>query len=190
MKYTQPGLPMERMVTISVASMRQRFNGCDPEYIASTCHGACCRSSSGGISVAVAPIEVKALVARGAVIDPDGFMAPDPATHRCPFQSITTHLCGLHETPDKPFGCIASPFILTTRDTLVVRNRYRLLKCYDDGRRLPAYVAFRASLDMLFGPVVARDIVGRLEANVAVNFDVPMAPDRYAMVRTVEEIRR
>lgn len=138
-------------VVVSARSMRQRFNGCDPDYIRDVCHGACCRRSAGGISVAVAPIEVAALVRRGAVVI-DGMVQPAIGSGVCPFQHGMTHLCTIHDTGDKPFGCIASPFVLTSRDTLVVRNRYRLLKCYDDGQRIPAYRAFRASLVLLFGP--------------------------------------
>ena len=150
-------------VRVSAASLRQRFNGCEPDYIRDVCHGACCRRSSGGISVAVAPPEVAALQRRGAVVI-DGLMQPAIGSGVCPFQHGMTHLCTLHDTPDKPFGCIASPFILTSRDTLVVRNRYRLLKCYNDGKRIPAYVAFATSLRLLFGPRQAAAIAAAMDA--------------------------
>jgi len=175
-------------VTISVASMRQRFNGCEPDYIRDVCGGACCRSSKGGISVAVAPIEVRGLVARGAVVV-DGMVQPSHSG-TCPFQHAMTRLCTIHGTDDKPFGCIASPFVLTSRDTLVVRNRYRLLRCYDDGRRLPAYVAFRASLALLFGSAGADDIAARLGPSDAVNFMVPMPRRSYDMLGTIAHTRK
>lgn len=57
----------------------------------------------------------------------------------------------MHGSEDKPFGCIASPFTLNKQGTLIVRNRYRLLKCYGDEPTEPAYRVFRQSLDMLFG---------------------------------------
>lgn len=72
---------------------------------------------------------------------------------RCPFQT-DANLCGIHFTPDKPFGCIASPFTLNANNTLIVRNRYRLLRCYKDGTA-PAYKAFAASLTLLFGEAEA-----------------------------------
>lgn len=142
--------------------MRQQFNGCEPDYIRDVCHASCCRSSTdpSGTRIAVAPVEVISLARRGAVVI-DGYL--QSVARRCPFQAADG-LCGLHGTGDKPFGCIASPFILTSRGTLIVRNRYRMLKCYRDGRRLPAYVAFRSSLDLLFGPAEAARIVAHLEA--------------------------
>ena len=86
----------------------------------------------------------------------------------CTFQDGGTHLCGLHTGPDKPFGCIASPFTLNDHDTLIVRNRYRQLCCYTDtradGTQLPAYIAFRASLDLIFGPDEAARVCDHLDA--------------------------
>jgi hypothetical protein len=73
-------------------------------------------------------------------------------------------LCGLHGTDVKPFGCIASPFTLNSNGTLIVRNRYKLLRCYSDGRRLPAYVAFRASLDLILGHTEAARVCEHLAA--------------------------
>lgn len=149
-------------VVVSAASMRQEFNGCEPDYIRDVCHASCCRSSTdpSGIRVAVAPVEVIALARRGAVVV-DGMI--EAVARRCPFQEADG-LCRLHGTGDKPFGCIASPFVLTSRGTLVVRNRYRLLRCYRDGHRRPAYVAFRSSLDLLFGGIEANRIARHLDA--------------------------
>lgn len=145
-------------IRLSRASLTLRFHGCTPEYIRDVCHGRCCRSSTdpSGTSVAVLPDEEAALRDRGAEVA-DGLLVP--RARSCPFQ-CSGGLCGLHATPDKPFGCIASPFILTSRDTLIVRNRYKLLKCHRDHKDsgLPAYVAFRASLDLLFGPAQARGL--------------------------------
>jgi len=154
-------------VRISSASMRQRFNGCDPDYIANVCHASCCRTSAhpSGIRVAVHISDRAAIEARGAAVDDDGMMVPRSGEKRCPFQDGETHLCGLHFTPDKPFSCIASPFSLAPGGrTLIVRNRWRKLKCYEDGARLPAYVAFRSSLDLLFGAAQAAAICAHLEA--------------------------
>jgi len=144
---------------------RQPFHGCDPDFIRNVCHAACCRSSvaPSGIIVAVLPQEHGELEARGAIVT-DGLLGPAPGTRRCPFQHGATHLCGLHNTTAKPFGCIASPFTLNKHRTLIVRNRYRLLKCYrHPARQLPAYVAFRASLVLLFGTAEAARITGYLD---------------------------
>lgn len=133
--------------------MRQEFAGCQPDYIRDVCHASCCRSSTApnGIVVTIHRSGQAAVEAAGGVVI-DGLLQPRPGERRCPFQHHDTHLCTLHGTDSKPFGCIASPFTLTRNGaTMIVRNRYRLLKCYRDGARLPAYIAFRASLDLLLG---------------------------------------
>ena len=151
-------------VKISARSLRLRFNGCDPDYIRTVCRGACCESSTSptGTLITIHPSEQPRIEARGGAVI-DGLLQPRPGERRCPFKTAD-HLCGLHGTPDKPFGCIASPFTLNRNDTLIVRHRYTRLKCYNDGARLPAYVAFRASLDLLFGPDEAQRICDHLDA--------------------------
>ena len=169
-------------VTVSAASMRQPFHGCEPDYIRDVCKGACCRSSvdPSGVRIRVLPVEVAVLRARGAVVIGDRVQ---PVDHHCPFQT-DVQLCGLHGTPDKPFGCIASPFVLTSRDTLVVRNRYRLLKCFRDGDR-PAHRAFHASLVLLFGAAEAARISAAVDAGSG-NFPAEMRPSAYASLRSLE----
>lgn len=139
------------------------FNGCEPEYIRTVCHGACCRSSiaPSGIIVTIHPSEEEAIRARGGEIS-NGFL--QPKDRRCPFQN-EAQLCDLHGSGAKPFGCSASPFTLAPGGrTLIVRNRYRLLKCYNDGRRIPAYRAFRGSLDLIFGEEGAHHVCAEIEA--------------------------
>ena len=151
-------------VKVSAAMARLPFHGCEPEYIRTTCHAACCESSSapGGILITIHPSEQGRIEARGAVVR-EGLLQPRGGERRCPFKT-EADLCGLHETPDKPFGCIASPFTLNDNGTLIVRNRYKLLRCYDDGPRLPAYRAFEASLKLLFGAAEAGRIAAHLDA--------------------------
>lgn len=148
-------------VKISIASMWQRFNGCEPEYIRDVCHARCCDAPSrpGGTLISIHESEVPVIVRRGGEVR-DGLLVTDGV---CTFKT-DDHLCSLHFTPDKPFGCIASPFTLNKTDTLIVRNRYRSLKCYrphdrSKGLGIPAYEAFRASLDLIFGRHVASEIV-------------------------------
>ena len=148
-------------VKVSAKSARLRFHGCEPGYIRDVCHGRCCEGS-GGLTVSVHQTEVAALENLGATfVRPPGLAVdslllsprnPEArgAAQLCPFKT-SDHLCSLHAAGPKPFGCVASPFTLNNNDTLIVRNRYKLLRCYDDGPRLPAYVAFRASLDLIFG---------------------------------------
>lgn len=158
-------------VKVSAASARQEFHGCEPDYIKDVCHGRCCRSpqsSTGtGTMITIHPSEEAAIAAQGGVVV-DGLLQPREGEQVCPFQGAEDHLCGLHGTPAKPYGCIASPFTLNDNGTLIVRNRYRQLCCYkdtrEDGTQLPAYVAFRASLDLIFGEDEAARVCAHLEA--------------------------
>ena len=80
---------------------------------------------------------------------------------KCPFKT-SEDLCSIHTT--KPFGCIASPFTLNANDTLIVRNRYRMLRCYraKEGK-VPAYEAHRGSLNMLLGVEEASRIIDTIK---------------------------
>lgn len=165
--------PDDVRIVVSVASAWQRFHGCTPEYIRDVCHGRCCDAPSrpGGTMVTIHRSEREAIEARGGEVR-DGLLVTT-ATGRCTFKDAAG-LCGLHFTEDKPFGCIASPFTLSPGGrTLVVRNRYRSLVCYTatSARRgddvtafLPAYVAFRASLDLILGADVAAWLCDTLDA--------------------------
>jgi len=151
--------PSRRRVKVSAAMMRLRFAGCSVEYIRDVCGARCCESSSapGGTMISIHRSEQAAIEARGGKVVAGLLQS---VGKRCPFKTpAPANLCGLHATPDKPFGCIASPFTLNASGTLIVRNRYKLLKCYDDGPKLPAYEAFRASLDLIFGAEQAARLV-------------------------------
>lgn len=150
-------------VKVSAKMMRLEFNGCEPDYIRDVCHAKCCDAPSRptGMLVTIHPTEQMKIEDRGASVV-KGLLQPSLGTRGCPFKSLD-HLCTLHFTDDKPFGCIASPFTLTPRRTLIVRNRYKLLPCYKDGKRRPAYEAFRTSLDLLFGHDEASRICFHLE---------------------------
>lgn len=175
-------------IKISAASARQRFHGCEPEYIRDVCHASCCRSSSaeGGALVTIHPSEEGRIEARGGLVRHGLLVVEDG----CGFQSKKTHLCKLHETPDKPFGCIASPFTLNKNDTLIVRNRYRTLKCYEDGDDpKPAFQAFRASLDRILGPVESARVCGHLLAGGDdTHADIPA--ETYRMLKDNDAIKK
>lgn len=150
-------------VKISAASARQPFNGCDPAFIRDVCHAKCCDAPTRptGMLVTIHPSEQHRVETRGGVVK-DGLLQPKPEARGCPFKN-DDHLCDLHFTPDKPFGCIASPFTLNKNNTLIVRNRYRLMPCYKAGKRIPAYRAFRASLMLIFGVEGAKKITAHLD---------------------------
>lgn len=156
------GAQERREVKVSAKMARLRFPGCSPDYIASTCRATCCESSKAktGTLITVHPSEEAAIRARGGVVS-DGMLQPRPGERRCPFKT-EANLCGLHDTPDKPFGCIASPFTLNAKGTLIVRNRYKTLRCYKDGGE-PAYRAFATSLVLLFGQAEAKRITAHFD---------------------------
>lgn len=182
--------PDEVELLVSVASAWQRFHGCTPDYIANVCRGRCCDAPSrpGGTLVTIHRSEQLAIEARGGEVR-DGLLVTTDRG-RCTFKD-DAGLCGLHFTPDKPFGCIASPFTVAPGGrTLVVRNRYRSLVCYsatsarrgDDVSAFPpAYVAFRASLDLILGPDLAAWLSDTLDAHGDPKADGYTGPDKIAV---------
>ena len=150
-------------VKVSAKSLMLEFVPCSPEFIDSVCKGRCCDAPSrpDGCMVTIHPDETATIEARGGVVV-DGLLKPLRGKKGCPFKS--GGLCNLHGTDDKPFGCIASPFTLNKNNTLIVRNRYKMLPCYkaSDGKR-PAYKAHNASLELIFGKDEAKRIVNHLD---------------------------
>lgn len=178
-------------VRISAASMRQLFHSCTPEFIRDVCHASCCESSSapGGTMVTIHPCEETRIRELGGVVK-DGLLQSTPAK-RCPFKT-EANLCGLHGTSDKPFGCIASPFTLSkgANPTLIVRNRYRLLKCFRAEGAVKVYRAHRGSLDLLFGAELSASICQRLDEQPDEDFEVDMDDVIASKLMTNDEIKR
>lgn len=145
-------------VKVSAKSLKQKFQMCEPGYIQSTCHGRCCEGSN-GIMVTVHESEREAIERLGVVVE-GGFIKDVTGCKICPLKK--DDLCSVHMI--KPFGCKASPFTLTTRGTLIVRNRYRMLRCYNTPDAVPAYVAHRWSLNQIFGAAEVDRIIELIEA--------------------------
>jgi hypothetical protein len=184
----------DRPVKISAAMMRQPFHGCTPEFIMDVCQGRCCRSPGAktgtGTLITIHPSEVGRVTRAGGTVQ-DGLLLPEPGARRCPFQGEGDHLCGLHGTPAKPFGCIASPFTLNDHDTLIVRNRYRMLPCYKTEGAPPAYEAFYASLQLIFGDSEAAAIRFRLAALSGTEDFAVLMPERsYRMLKENDGIKK
>lgn len=133
-------------IKISTKSVNQKFIKCEKEYIVNNCKGRCCEGSD-RILVSIHKSEQNKFIKKGAKIK-DGFLVP--VNGLCPFKT-KEGLCGTHQ--DKPFGCIISPFTLNTNNTLIVRNRYRLLNCFKrkDVKKYPVYISHKQSLIYLFG---------------------------------------
>lgn len=153
-----------RLIKVSAPMLRLRFIECGPTCIARGCTAKCCDAPSRptGMHVHVGEYERAGLEGYGAVIDGAGFLQPVPDCRGCPFKTAE-YLCGLHNTGVKPFGCIVSPFMLSARDVLIVRNRYKLLPCYDKYHGDYAYRVFRASLVEMFGWDVTDELMVHLD---------------------------
>lgn len=177
-----------RTVKVSAKSARLLFHDCTPDYITSVCHGRCCYSSTApqGTMITIHLSEQAAIEARGASVVDHMLQTPGK---RCPFKT-PDELCGLHGTPDKPFGCIASPFTLNSNGTMIVRNRYKALKCYrDGGEKHPAYRVFRASLDRILDADEEARLVAHLDAGGG-DLSVSLGDDVYAMLRENDDAKR
>ena len=148
---------MTKSIKISNKSLRQPFT-CTEAFIQNVCKGACCRKSGGGTMITIHPSEEQRFLDKGIEVKDHKIVCGN----RCPFQN-GDGLCILHPTGEKPFGCVASPFTLNKNGTLILRNRYRLFRCYKAEGAEPAYKTFRASLDIIFGKELAEHIVARVQ---------------------------
>lgn len=148
-KDTEPKQPKTQRIKISNKSLKLKFQPCEPDYIKNVCHGRCCEGAN-GLMVTVHDSEIKRIEAIGAhlgVTVKNNFIVDKDKTGLCPFKT-KEGLCSIHE--DKPFGCKAIPFTLNKNDTLIIRNRYRLLRCYNTPEAIPAYKAHQWSLRQIF----------------------------------------
>jgi hypothetical protein len=180
------------LVKISAKSARELFQGCDPNYIRDVCHGRCCWANNTGKethSIPVFPEEEESLRAHGAKIE-NGFMVPANGGDRCQFQGIDG-LCSLHADNAKPLTCWLSPFVFNDSGTLVVKNRNRLLKCYQDETvaKTPAYVAYRNSLVKIFGETAAEWICSTLDTGSG-DFSVPIDTERYKKIQQLRKAHK
>ena len=124
--------------------MRQMFHPCTEDYIVNVCNGRCCQGT-GGIMVTVHDSEIDKFK---DLCNINGNFIEADERGLCPFKT-KEGFCNIHN--NKPFGCIASPFTLNIRDTLIIRNRYRLLRCYKTDGSKVAYIAHAWSLKQIVG---------------------------------------
>lgn len=153
---------------LSARSARSRWQGCSPDYIQTTCRGRCCRvQGQDRLFRTVVPLEqdqARALLSDPCLSSLSGTVTPAQekrGSYPCPQQG-PSGLCGLHHKtlgiahlpqplPLKPRSCTVSPWQVLPSGTVVIRNRYRLLGCYDHPNAVPAYHAFADGLRLLFG---------------------------------------
>lgn len=170
-------------VNVSGKMLRQKFHPCEENFIKEVCKGRCCQGTD-KIVVTVHPSEEEWITKLGAEVK-DGLIVADKRG-LCPFKS-DDGLCTIHGD-DKPFGCKASPFTLNKNDTLIVRNRYRMLKCYKCEGSAPAYEAHQWSLEQIFGVDETARIVSLVQqGDDKIPAFIPL--DHYNMLRENDNIK-
>lgn len=152
-------IPDSMMVSVEISKkmLMQKFQPCKSDYIKSNCVGRCCEGTN-QILVSVHETEEQKFKNMGASIT-NGFIQPNPETKKCPFKK-QNGLCKIHD--EKPFGCKASPFTFNSNNLLIVRNRYRSLKCYNTEKAIPIYESHRWSLEQIFGKKETTEIIKKV----------------------------
>ncbi len=172
-------------VKVSAKTLNLQFHECTIDFINNVCHGNCCKSSTNpnGTLITIHPSEVNKIQSLGATVLNNLLQ---PVNKHCPFQN-ECGTCALHNTSNKPFGCIASPFTLNKNNTLIIRNRYKMLSCYRQNQNgKPAYIIFGASLNLIFGEEETKEIINKInngddivQANMpAVNYKMLIENDQ------------
>lgn len=150
--------------------------GCTESYIKNVCNGRCCwTTDKDGKPYTIVYVEKEQreeIKKRGGVFDKNGVLVTK-RNGKCRFQS-KRGLCKLHNEFDsngvslKPRSCSISPWFLTGKNKLTIRNRYKMFDCYvnKDSRRkaLPVYKAFKTGLVYLFGDKEASKIVKHFDS--------------------------
>lgn len=147
------------LIKISKKWLTKKFP-CSYNYIINNCKGRCC-GIVGKIMISLLPKE-EIWHKKNGFNTLNGFLLPDKIINQCPYK-LLSGLCKLHNTEFKPFGCIASPFTLNNKNTLIIRYRYSRLKCFDTGDY--AYNIFKKSLILLFGLQETINIINQVKNN-------------------------
>lgn len=172
-------------VKISAAMLRQPFHPCTVDFIAETCHARCCESATApsGTLITIHPREEDSIKKLGGSVV--GHFLETPLG-RCTFKT-DLNLCSIHEN-GQPFGCAASPFTVNSNGTLVVRNRYRLLKCYKAEGAIPAYQAHARALVRIFGEHGAAKIAAHLDSDGG-DLEIVIDPVSLSMLRENDSLK-
>ena len=167
---------MYNAIKVSTKSMRLLFEGCSIEYILTECYGRCCESKN-GIGVVILPREEEAITRAGGMIN-DNLLQPNNKGI-CPFKR--DYLCSLHNKDIKPLACILSPFAINSNNTLIIKNRNKLFRCFRDKRvaTRPAYLAYKTTLVRLFGAVGTERLIKHLDSNRIEDIYMHVSADNY-----------
>ncbi len=164
---------MSEYIIIGEKNARLEFAGCEEDYIRDVCHGRCCVVTPFGESkpkttvFVTAPELVKIEEHTGMSETDDTYEGNDSSKIKiksteaglCKFQEDGTGFCQLHPIGIKPSACFVRPWKPSpTGARLIIENRYKMMCCYQDGARMPAYRAFRSALVAIFG----EDVVVKL----------------------------
>ncbi|MCL1932352.1 MAG: hypothetical protein FWF53_00860 [Candidatus Azobacteroides sp.] len=157
----QPAGDVSELIKVKVSGkwIRHKFM-CSVDYIKNVCHGSCCTGSN-RVLVSLLPNEADYQQSKGFSVK-NNLLQADFKTGKCPHID-KAGFCALHGTSNKPFGCIASPFTLNSANTLIIRNRYNMMKCHGTGDY--AFRVFRSSLNLIFGENEAQRICDYYESN-------------------------
>lgn len=170
-----------KKIKISIPSLFQKFQPCEPNYIRQVCHGRCCQGS-GRLLITVHDSEIERIKNLSAELEGNFIKGKNGL---CPFKK--NHLCGIHE--DKPFGYKASPFTLSKNDVLIIRNRYRMLRCYNTPNAIPAYRAHRWSLEQIFGKDETQKIIDKIEGG-ALEIISEISDEKYIILKENDLLKK
>jgi hypothetical protein len=171
-------------VRISGKWIKHKFL-CSADYIKNVCHGSCCTGSN-KVLISLLPNEAEAQQKKGYSVSEGGLLQADSKTKKCPHID-NIGFCALHNTLDKPFGCIASPFTLNQANTLIIRNRYSLMKCHSEKGDY-AYRVFRASLNLIFGNEEAERICTYYDKNDG-DIDAFISKETYRKLKYLDNLK-
>lgn len=176
-----------KTLKISAKSARLLFNGCQLEYMRDVCHGRCCDAPTdpNGCKVIVTPAEAVSYKYEYRVKTVDNMLVG--VNGKCPFK-MDDHLCMIHNF-GKPLGCTMSPFTVNSNDTIVIKNRNKLMRCYKAAPAIPAYKAYFNSLVAIVGLSNAIDIRNHLDKGGG-DMTVEIQNLKYDIIKFVTEGRR
>lgn len=171
-------------IKISYRWLLTKWHKCEPSFITENCNGKCCGSSKGGTFISLLNNEIALFKRYGANIENN--VAKESGLNKCIFKD-NNGLCRLHNKQDKPFGCIASPFTLNKKDTLIIRHRYIHLPCFNGNYY--AYNVFKNSLILLFGLQTTDKIIVDCKNRIT-NKKYEMHSDIYNNLKFLDKIKR
>lgn len=186
-KFFQPIDKAETVkIIVSGVGLRLPFEVCgNLKFIAEICKGRCCESKGKAAKVMLLPHEISKIKKRGGFVKGNLLLPKDG--RKCYFKT-EEHLCSLHSSGDKPFGCSYSPFTVNKNNLLQVRGRAIGLSCFKTKNSKPAYLAHKVALEFLIGSAeVAR--VSKLAKAGEDRIEAVMPKDKVDAIRFIEDSR-